>query len=100
MNFIVEETTPLIVKSSVNNPIVAHTAESINQVISESYEKLTDLPYLDNQKIIGTIHEIDPTVPTWAKSGTRPVYTASEVGAVAEGEIKSITLTELAAMWG
>ena len=29
--------------------------------------------------------ELDPTVPTWAKSATKPVYTAEEVGADAVG---------------
>lgn len=34
--------------------------------------------------------ESDPTVPSWAKSPTKPTYSASEVGAIAKGGLKTI----------
>ena len=32
----------------------------------------------------GLVEELDPTVPAWAKEATKPAYTASEVGAIAD----------------
>lgn len=34
--------------------------------------------------------ETDPTVPSWAKEETKPVYTANEVGAIPTGGLKTI----------
>lgn len=34
--------------------------------------------------------EIDPTVPTWAKANTKPIYTASEVGATTAEDVYRI----------
>ena len=40
--------------------------------------------------------ETDPTVPAWAKESTKPSYTASEVGAIADTEpAASITQTDI-----
>ena len=36
-----------------------------------------------------TITETDPTVPSWAKASSKPTYTSSEVGAIANPETKS-----------
>ena len=36
-----------------------------------------------------TYTETDPTVPSWAKASSKPPYTASEVGAIANPETKS-----------
>lgn len=36
------------------------------------------------QSVVDAFQETDPTVPDWAKSETKPTYTASEVGAVPE----------------
>ena len=58
----------------------------------------------------GVVEESDPTVPDWAKAATKPTYTATEVGAIADetSVIKtkhysdmSITSTKLAddAIW-
>lgn len=38
-----------------------------------------------------TLEETDPTVPDWAKQPTKPVYTASEVGAEPERLVETIT---------
>ncbi len=53
------------------------------------YEKLDNLPKLDGATIIGDVKERDPTVPLWAKSTSKPVYTPDEI------EMKPIALTDL-----
>ncbi len=40
--------------------------------------------------------ESDPTVPAWAKAATKPTYTASEVGAIAQSDLQSATDAALA----
>jgi hypothetical protein len=57
------------------------------------YEKLSNLPSLDGTKIIGNVKERDPTVPLWAKSTSKPVYTPDEI------EMKPIALTDLEALF-
>ena len=42
------------------------------------------------------IEEKDPTVPAWAKTETKPTYTANEVGAIAESELQTAINTALA----
>lgn len=42
------------------------------------------------------IEEKDPTVPEWAKTETKPTYTADEVGAIAESELQTDINTALA----
>lgn len=49
---------------------------------TSDYTQLSNLPTLNGQTIIGDMVEIDPTVNDWAKSATKPNYTASEVNAV------------------
>ena len=39
--------------------------------------------------------ESDPTVPSWAKQSSKPTYTASEVGAIAKGGLKTINNNSL-----
>lgn len=63
------------------------------------YEKLRNKPKLNGNEIIGEVEEIDPTVPTWAKAETRPVYTPEDIGAVAEGSVTSVSTTELDELW-
>lgn len=38
----------------------------------------------------GTLVEVDPTVPTWAKQDNKPNYNASEVGAVSLNDTLSL----------
>ncbi len=40
--------------------------------------------------------ESDPSVPAWAKSPTKPTYTASEVGAISQDDLQSATNAALA----
>ena len=42
------------------------------------------------------IKETDPTVPAWAKAETKPTYSAAEVGAIAESDLKAATDAALA----
>lgn len=51
-------------------------------VSQRSYNLLTDKPSINGTELIGNYDEIDPTVPEWAKSETKPTYTADEVEAV------------------
>ena len=66
---------------------------------TSDYNKLKNKPKLNGNEIIGEIEEIDPTVPTWAKAGTRPVYTPEDIGAMAEGSVTSVSTTELDELW-
>lgn len=51
---------------------------------TRDYEKLINLPYLNGQKIIGNMAEVDPTVPEWAKTESKPSYNPEELGALNE----------------
>lgn len=66
---------------------------------TSDYNKLKNKPKLNGNEIIGEVEEIDPTVPTWAKAETRPVYTPEDVGAMAEGSVTYISTTELDELW-
>lgn len=68
-------------------------------IVPTSYNDLDDKPRLDGRPIVGDIPELDPTVPDWAKSPTKPEYTAEDVGAVAEKDIEAFTLSDLEIMW-
>lgn len=76
--------------------------ESLDEKFVEGtsdYNKLKNKPKLNGNEIIGEVEEIDPTVPTWAKAETRPVYTPEDVGAMAEGSVTSVSITELDELW-
>lgn len=66
---------------------------------TSDYNKLKNKPKLNGNEIIGEVEEIDPTVPTWAKAETRPVYTPEDIGAMAEGSVTSVLITELGELW-
>ena len=66
---------------------------------TNDYNKLKNKPKLNGNEIIGDVEEIDPTVPTWAKTETRPVYTPEDIGAMAEGSVTSVSTTELDELW-
>lgn len=76
--------------------------ESLDEKFVEGtsdYNKLKNKPKLNGNEIIGEVEEIDPTVPTWAKAETRPVYTPEDVGAMAEGSVTCVSTTELDELW-
>ena len=63
--------------------------EYITESDLEAKKYLTSIPSeyvteteLTNKGYLTSYTETDPTVPAWAKAGTKPSYTASEVGAV------------------
>lgn len=66
---------------------------------TSDYNKLKNKPKLNGNEIIGEVEEIDPTVPTWAKAETRPVYTPEDIGAMAEGSVTFVSATELDELW-
>lgn len=66
---------------------------------TSDYNKLKNKPKLNGNEIIGEVEEIYPTVPTWAKAETRPVYTPEDIGAMAEGSVTSVSTTELDELW-
>lgn len=66
---------------------------------TNDYNKLKNKPRLNGNEIIGEVEEIDPTVPAWAKSETRPVYTPEDIGAMAEGSVTSVSTNELDEIW-
>ena len=66
---------------------------------TNDYNKLKNKPKLNGNEIIGDVEEIDPTVPTWAKAETRPVYTPEDIGAMAEGSVTSVSTTKLDELW-
>lgn len=68
-------------------------------ILSFNYNNLINKPTLDGEEIVDDVHEKDPTVPSWAKNLTRPVYTADEIGALAQGSIEEIGINELAILW-
>ena len=80
----------------------ADTREVTKLKIANGIDKLSELKYtnvteselptktsqLENDSGFLTA-ETDPTVPAWAKSDTKPTYTASEVGAATVADIKA-----------
>ena len=66
---------------------------------TSDYNKLKNKPKLNGNEIIGEVEEIDPTVPAWAKTETRPVYTPEDIGAMAEGSVTSVSTNELDEIW-
>lgn len=72
---------------------------SDNIFVDADYKKLKNLPKLDGRPIIGDIPELDPTVPDWAKTPTKPEYNAEEVGAIPEGAMVQLDAGDFAEMW-
>ena len=66
---------------------------------TSDYNKRKNKPTLNGKEIIGAMEEEDPTVSGWAKEPTKPSYTAEEVGAIKNDEIKAISLDELNSLW-
>lgn len=67
--------------------------------LNRNYNELLNLPKLDGRPIIGDIPELDPTVPDWAKTPTKPEYNAAEVGAIPEGAMVRLDAGDFAEMW-
>lgn len=69
--------------------------------VGDGLTLLKDVPFIQGYVTPEQIsqYEKDPTVPSWAKTPTRPVYTPSDVGAMPEGEIEEIGALELQRLW-
>ena len=86
-----------IAENNENIPMEMKEAEKIPE--SWSYNDLHDKPTLNGATIQGDVNEIDPTVSEWAKSQTRPVYTAQDVGALSEGDVVGLSISTLETIW-
>lgn len=93
------EDTPII-KASFAQPqdeTPALHAEVQTVTSTSDYNELQNIPRLNGELLMGDVSEIDPTVPSWAKSSNKPEYSADEVGAISENS--AITLKELEDMF-
>lgn len=63
------------------------------------YNTLQNKPTLNGVILQGDVQEKDPTVPDWAKSQTRPVYSAQDVGALGKEDVEELSLTALEQLW-
>ena len=69
-----------------------------HQDISGKQDVITDLATIRSGASLGTTalqEETDPTVPAWAKSSTKPIYTAAEVGALPDDTVIPSKVSEL-----
>lgn len=64
------------------------------EAITGLAEELADI---EEQLASVTIEEVDPTVPAWAKSPTKPTYTAAEVGALPDDTEIPVVPTDVSA---
>ena len=81
-----------------NESLVLDLKEQYDAGTSD-YNKLKNKPTLNGKEIVEAMEEEDPTVSGWAKEPTKPSYTAEEVGAIKNDEIKAISLDELNSLW-
>ena len=94
------------VKDEIIDDIVAeseHQQELIDTKGREVLDNINNSSSAPSDEMIGDaidaylsknpIKETDPTVPTWAKQATKPIYTASEVGADPSGTATSTVST-------
>ena len=68
-------------------------------VQADDYNILKNKPTLNGVILQGDVQEKDPTVPDWAKSQTRPVYSAQDVGALGKEDVEELSLTALEQLW-
>lgn len=74
--FITDADVPTKTSDLVNDSGFITNAE----IPTKTSDLVNDSGFIDGAEVPS--HETDPTVPQWAKSPTKPSYTASEVGAV------------------
>ena len=81
------------------------TTESLTDYATESWVEGKGYPtaswvtsYVSSALSTYSYTETDPTVPSWAKSATKPTYTASEVSALALSAVWTGTSTEWEAL--
>lgn len=70
-----------------------YTKAQTDALVNAKQDKIADLQTIREGAEKGSTalqEETDPTVPSWAKEPNKPTYTASEVGAVTEDEVKEL----------
>ena len=102
-----DEYIPKMTSSSATSAGFTKATSTPTRHCIAKYDSVNSIPYLksttpdasdDSTKVATTawvtakgyltsFTETDPTVPSWAKSSTKPTYTASEVGAVATSAV-------------
>lgn len=95
----VTEDTPIIKASFVQPQDETPTLRTEVQasVSTSDYNELQNIPRFNGELLMGDVSEVDPTVPSWAKSNNKPEYSADEIGAISEDS--AITLKELEDMF-
>ena len=79
-----------------NTPIRMKVSESGGSGTMD-YLDLYNKPSLNGKELIGNVNEEDPTVPSWAKTEAKPVYTPEEVGALPEDA--EMSFADVKALW-
>lgn len=99
IELIIEEESPALLSVEGDTDIEAH-ADSVVEVVTSDYEKLTNLPRLNGDTIIGDVAEIDPTVPDWAKNPAPP--STEDINAVNKDDVISFNAidTMITAIFG
>ena len=95
----VTEDTPIIKANFVQPQDESPTLRAEVQTVASTsdYNELQNIPRLNGELFMGDVSEVDPTVPSWAKTNNKPEYSADEVGAISEDS--AITLKELEDMF-
>lgn len=64
---------------------------------TNDYRDLINKPSINGETLETNYNEIDPTVPSWAKTDAKPVYTPEEVGALSEDA--EMSFSDVKALW-
>ena len=78
--------------------ILAITANDLNSRINDingNFDSYYTKSEIDNKGYLTSYTETDPTVPAWAKSATKPTYTANEVGALPDTTVIPTKVSDL-----
>lgn len=78
--------------------ILAMTANDLNSRIDDingNFDSYYTKSEIDNKGYLTSYTETDPTVPAWAKSATKPTYTANEVGALPDTTVIPTKVSDL-----
>lgn len=100
-----EDGSPYITESELNQTLT----QTLSTYATQSWVEMKGYPqaswvtgyvqsYVSSALSTYSYTETDPTVPSWAKSATKPTYTASEVSALGLSQIWTGTSTEWAAL--
>lgn len=81
MDLEVQEDDELNIDVSEDDELSLKIEEGGGSGVSD-YNELINKPTLNGEVMQGDMKEIDPTVPNWAKTPTKPDYTPEEVNAV------------------